>query len=215
MSIRITARYFILIGLLLALPARATEVGLVGIFTNKAVLVIDGGTPRTLSVGGKTAEGVKLIAVESGVAVVEIDGKRQKLEIGKTVFTTGSAAEAAQVTLNADGRGHFLTVGSVNGAAIRFLVDTGASMVSLGAADAGRANIDYRKGEPGMTQTANGVAPVWRVKLNTVRIGDVVLRDVDALVHGQDLPFALLGMSFLRQMEIKNEGTQMTLRRRY
>ena len=200
--------------LLAAVPALAADVGVVGLFPGKAVVVIDGGAPRTLSVG-KSEGGVKLIATDQDSATLEVDGRRQRLAIGQHATSSTANRGAQAVSLTADGRGHFFTTGTVNGATVRFLVDTGASVVSLGAADARRASIDLSKAEPGMTMTANGPVQVWRVKLNSVKVGDVTLRDVDAAVHGIDLPIALLGMSFLNRMEMKREGETMTLRRRY
>ena len=75
--------------------------------------------------------------------------------------------------------------------------------------------IDPTKGKPGITDTANGQARVWRVKLNTVRVGDVVLNNVDAAVHESDMNIALLGMSFLNRMEMQRNGDTMTLIKRY
>ena len=98
---------------------------------------------------------------------------------------------------------------------MHFLVDTGATLIAMGKTDADHANIDYRKGEPGMSMTANGPTRVWKVTLNSVRVGDVMLNQVDAAVHEQDLPIVLLGMSFLNRMEMKREGQTMTLKKRY
>jgi len=88
-------------------------------------------------------------------------------------------------------------------------------MIAIGASDARRIGLDPKKGEIGYTQTANGVTQVSRVKLNTVRVGDIVLNNVDATVHLQDLPYALLGMSFLNRMEMQRNGESMTLKQRY
>ncbi len=201
--------------LMIATPALATEVGLVGLFPGKAVLIINGSAPRTLSIGSKLND-VKLIAVEQDAATLEFDGKRQRLLIGQHVVSSEAATQAGQtINLTADPGGHFTTIGTVNGATMRFLVDTGASFISLGASDARRANIDLNKAQPGMSMTANGPVPVWRVKLNTVKVGDVTLNDVDAAVHNIDLPVVLLGMSFLSRMEMKRDGETMTLRKRY
>ena len=199
-----------------ASAAHATDVSVAGIFPGKAVLVINGGAPRTIAVGAKSAEGVKLVAVDGAAATLEFDGKRHRLAVGEHALSSASrdAAQSA-VTLTADGRGHFVTTGTVNGSSMRFVVDTGATLVSLGAADAARAGLDYRKGEPGMAMTANGVAQVWRVKLTSLQVGDITLHDVDAAVHAQDLPLGLLGMSFLNRMEMKRDGDTMTLRKRF
>jgi aspartyl protease family protein len=68
---------------------------------------------------------------------------------------------------------------------------------------------------PGYVNTANGTAPVYRVTLNTVKVGDIELHQVDAVVHENGLPFTLLGMSFLNRTEMRREGTQMILTKRY
>jgi len=182
--------------------------------TNKAMVVIDGGKRQTLAIGGPAVEGVKLVSVESGAAVFEIDGKRRRMQIGQSVVSAAQA-EKPSLVLSADGQGHFITPGSINGESMRFLVDTGATFISLGAGDARRARIDASKGTPGMTQTANGVVRVWRVRLNNVKVGNITLHDVDATVHEHDMPIVLLGMSFLNRMEMRRDGTSLTLTQRY
>lgn len=197
-------------------PASAARnLALAALFPGKAVLVFDGGQLRTVAVGGRTPEGVLLVSLVEDGAVVEDQGKRFTLRLGEGGVMAPGAASAPETTLHADANGHFVTQGAVNGATVKFLVDTGASLVSMGASDARRAGIDYRKGEPVGTMTANGPTQVWRVKLNNVRVGDVVLHDVDGAVHPQDMPFALLGMSFLKRMEMQREGERLQLRQRY
>ena len=193
----------------------ATDVGLAGVIGNKALLTIDGGSPEAMAVGQGYA-GVKVIAVEGDRAIVEFDGKRRTLRVGQHAAAAVSATESGEtIVLTADGAGHFVTMGTINGVSMRFLVDTGASMISLGASDARRAGIDASKGERGMSQTANGVVQVSKVKLNSVRVGEVTLLNVDALVHQNDMPIALLGMSFLNRMQMQREGSTMILKKRY
>jgi aspartyl protease family protein len=194
--------------------ALAANIALVGLLPGKALVVIDGGKRQTVPVGAVTAEGVKLVAIEAGAAVFETDGKRRRVRIGESVVSAPSA-ERAKITLVSDARGHFVTPGSINGVSMRFLVDTGATFVSLGAADARRARIDATKGTPAMTMTANGAARVWKVKLHSVKVGGVTLSDVDATVHEQDMPVVLLGMSFLNRMEIRRDGQTMVMTQRY
>jgi aspartyl protease family protein len=178
--------------------AWSADVALAGLLPGRAVIVVDGGNPRTLAVGSKTAGGIKLLAVENGAAVFDIEGKRHRLVLGEQTVSSGSGGGSV-VTLIADGRGQFFTGGSVNGAAMRFMVDTGATFVSLSAADAARAGLDYRKGEPGAT----------------VRLGDITLHQVDVSVSETSMPMALLGMSFLNRVEMKRDGDTMILKKRY
>ena len=191
------------------------DVGLAGLFPGKALLTINGGAPRIVAIGVATEEGVKVLSVQGETATIEVDGKKRVLRVGQNVASQSSGSGPASATLTADAAGHFLTIGNVNGTTIRFIVDTGASTISIGASDARRIGIDPSKGQMGYSQTANGVTQVSLVKLNSVRVGDIVLNNVDATVHQQDLPFALLGMSFLNRMEMQRNGETMTLKQRY
>lgn len=200
--------------ILLGSAALATDLGVVGLFPGKAVLVVNGGAPKTYSVGNTISDNIKLIAVSPSTATIELNGKRQTIAIGEHVNRTVPTGPAS-VTLQADGRGHYMVQGQINGGAVRMLLDTGATMIALSAADALRLGINYKRGQPGMVNTANGPAPVYRVKLNTVKVGDIELNQVDALVQEAGLPFALLGMSFLNRTEMQRQGAQMTLTKRY
>lgn len=205
-----------LMTLMLVAPVFATDVSLVGLYSGKALVVIDGGRPQSIALGARTADGVKLLSIEGNSAQFEIDGNKQRLTVGQHAVSAGRDEQSGKTaTLTADPNGHFFTVGTINGAPMRFLVDTGATMVSIGRSDAMRANVDYQSGQAGMSMTANGPVRVWRVTLNSVRVGDVVLNQVEASVHESDLPIALLGMSFLNRMEMKREGATMTLKKRY
>lgn len=200
--------------LLLASQAAATNIDLIGLFPGKAVLVIDGASPKTYSVGNKVVGDIKLVAVTSSSATLEENGKLQNLALGEH-FNRAAPSGPASVTLHADSRGHYITQGQINGGTVQMLVDTGASMIALPASDAARLGIDYKKGVIGYSQTANGVKTVYRIKLDTVRIGDIHLNQVDASVHESGLPIVLLGMSFLNRTEIRRQGDQLTLTKRF
>jgi len=193
----------------------AAEVSVIGLFPGKAVVVIDGGAPRVLSVGQKPVEGVTLISTDQESATLSIDGQKKTLRIGQHRAGRAPAASSQSATLTADSRGHFVVDGQINGGAMRFLVDTGATTIALSAGDAARLGIDYRKGQPDVVGTANGTTLAYRVKLDTVRVGDIVVNNVDAAVLSNPMPFALLGMSFLNRMEMKREGQTMVLIRRF
>lgn len=208
--------------LAVANASAATRVTVVGLFPGKAVVSIDGKDPRTISIGEKTGEGVKLISTTSDSATLEIDAKRHTLDVGQMYAATGqssasdSGGSGRTISLAADGNGHFVTFGQINGKAIQFLVDTGATSVSIPASFAQEAGISYKNGQRQLSQTANGVIVVYRVKLDSVRVGDVTLYQVDGVViDGKGLGAALLGMSFLNRMEMKREGSVMTLTKRF
>jgi len=194
--------------------ADAADISVVGLFTNKAVLIIDGSAPKTYSVGATIADGVRLVSVNDSGAVFETKGKRETIALGGQVARTVSSGPAT-TTLKANEQGHFLVQGQINGGTVRMLLDTGATTIALPASDAARLGINYKAGEIGQVNTANGIAQVYRVKLDTVRIGDIVLNQVDAMVAERGLSIALLGMSFLNRTEMHREGELMTLTKRF
>jgi aspartyl protease family protein len=196
--------------------AAALDVTLIGLFPGKAVVTVNRGAPRTLAVGQSTPEGVKLISTDGRSALLEVEGKRLTVEMGQHFETASLTGARRSVTLAPDSRGHFVTDGAVNGAHIRFLVDTGATLVAIPAREAARLGIDYRKGSRGISQTANGAIAFWRVTLDSVTLGDVTLTNVEGAVHeSAGLDMALLGMSFLGRTEMKREGATLTLTKRY
>ena len=204
----------IVFGIAVSTSAGAVEVNVVGLFPSKAVVQVDGGTLQTLSIGQKTPEGVVLVSVEPGGATFEVDGRRVSLGLSHARMKPG--AGAASVKVAADERGHFTTLGQVNGIAVRFAVDTGATFIAFHANEARRLGLDYRKGRRVLMDTAAGVAPAYLIKLDTVRVGDITVNSVDAVVMDSEGPsIALLGMSFLSRMDMKREGEIMTLTKRY
>lgn len=196
-----------------AAPALAADVNVVGFFGNKALVSINGGQPRTMSVGQRSAEGVLLVAVDRETATFEVDGKRRTLKMGQHAAATSGGN--GSVTLKADGRGHFFTDGQVNGGTVRFLVDTGATTIALPSADARRLGIDYINAPRFIMNTANGQAIAYKVTLDTVRIGDISMNGVDAMIMDGGLSVALLGMTFLNRTEMKRDGETMVLTKRF
>lgn len=197
---------------LFLLPVLAVEVGLAGATGTRALLIINGGDPVAVAVG-QTVEGVRVVSIQDGVVVIESDGRKRSLRVGQNAVSTGPAGSDRAV-ITSDQRGHFVTVGKINGVNVRFIVDTGASMIALGSSDAAKLGLDWSRGERGYVQTANGRVAVTRVKLNTVQVGGLAVHDVDAAIHDSNLPIALLGMSFLNRTDMQIEGSLMTLKKR-
>lgn len=193
----------------------AAEIALAGVIGHHAVLVVDGGSPQTLRVGALSREGVRLIGLTGDQAVVEFQGERQRLRLGESVVNTPGTSAPARLELVADGQGHFWAQGRINGSTVRFLIDTGASMIALGRSDALRLGLDYTTGERAATVTANGTVSTWRVRLDTVDVGGMRLHNVDAMIHDRDLPIALLGMSVLNRMRWQRDGQKLILEKRY
>jgi len=197
--------------------ALAQSVSLQGVLGTSALLMIDGAAPRSVA-SGATHQGVKVISAGGDQALVEIGGRRQTLRVGDapaSVGGSGRGAAGTRIVLTAGSGGHFTVQGAINGHAATFMVDTGATLVAIGAADARRMGLNYQGGQPGLANTANGVMPAWRITLATLRIGDVEVREVDAQVSAQPMPFVLLGNSFLNRFQMQRDNEQMVLERRY
>ena len=212
-------KYLLLVLALLAGgAAHAQTVSLQGMLGAKALLIVDGSAPKSVA-AGETHQGVKVISTSSDQALVEINGKRHTLRVGEAPASVGGngggPARGNKIVLTAGSGGHFLTQGSINGQAVQFMVDTGATSIAMGVPEAERIGIKYKSGQMGRGSTANGVVTVWHVKLSSVRIGDVEVYDVDASVLPVGMSHVLLGNSFLTRFQMKRENDQMVLERRY
>lgn len=210
----------ILLGVSLSLcvcAAMAQSVAMTGGMGSKALLVINGGQPKALA-AGDTHQGVKVISVTSDQAVVEVAGRRQTVTLGGapvSVGGRGGAGGGTEIVLTAGPGGHFVTQGSINGRGTQFVVDTGATMVSMGAAEARRLGINFETGQRMQAHTANGVTTGYRISLSTLRIQDVEVHNVEAAVMPMGMPYILLGNSFLSRFQMKQENGTMTLKRRF
>jgi aspartyl protease family protein len=198
--------------------AVAQSVALQGMMGGKALLIIDGAAPRMVA-AGESYKGVKVLSTSGDEALLEIAGKRQTLRVGEAPASVGgnggAPAHGSRIVLTAQSGGHFFSSGAINGQAVRFLVDTGATAVSIGVPEAERIGLKYQDGERARSATANGIVTSWRVKLASVRVGDVEIHDVDASVVPASMPFVLLGNSFLGRFQMKRDNEQMVLERRY
>lgn len=201
----------------LAGGAWAQNVALAGLLGSKALIVVDGGQPRSLAIG-ESHKDVKVVSLQGDQAVVESGGRRQILKLGgapASVGSSGNAASGSKIVLSADSRGHFMTQGQINGRTASMMVDTGASMVTLSVAQAEQLGLNYKQGYPQPTSTANGVIPGWRIKINNLRVGDVTLYDIDAVVSSGAMPFVLLGNNFLGRFQMNRNNDQMVLDKRF
>lgn len=204
--------------LLAALPPPAGAVERIvasGLFRDRAILELDG-TVRVLRVGETSPEGVKLLSADSREAVIEVNGTVRRLALGQHIRSTfAPPAPGASITIAPDAAGMYLVPGSINGVPVRFVVDTGATLVSFNRDVALRLGLNFKlDGRPGRSRTAAGVVNTWLVELDRVRIGDIELRDVPASVHDGAFPQeVLLGNSFLGRLHLQREGALLRLTR--
>jgi aspartyl protease family protein len=212
--VSMTATALLGLGTLAAAAQTVTFNGHIG--THKALLVIDG-EPHTVAVG-TTVRGVRLLTLSNAQADVEVGAARRTLLLGAGAVRTASGAASSsrsnEIVLAAGPNGHFRAIGQINGKSVEFMVDTGASVVSLGQVEADRLGLDYKDGAQGISRTANGTVPMRLIVLNSVRIGDVEVANVEAAVHPGSLGMVLLGNSFLTRFQMKRENDVMRLEKR-
>lgn len=198
-----------------SVPA-APDVRVVGLFNDQAVLQING-RQHVLKAGQTSPEGVKLLEADSESAVLQIEGERIEARLDGRVSARKQGRTAREVQVWRNTSGMYTTVGSINGLPVSFLVDTGATQVAMNAAQARRLGIDYRvTGSPAEVTTASGVERAWMVSLDSVKVGELEVRNVQAVVlDGAQPQTTLLGMSYLGRMKIINDGQLMTLQKKY
>ncbi len=192
----------------------ATEVKVIALFTDKAYLQVDG--EQKVVKKGETFNGVLLKSASGRGAIVEIDGETVKLGLNQRIAGGFKKPKTTTTRIFPDAKGMYYVAGKINGEATRFLVDTGATYVTLSGAKAQSLDIDFYKGTSGTAETASAVIQVWQVRLNTVDIGGIMLRNVEATVIEGNQPFdVLLGNSFLRRTRMQQAGSVLELHRRF
>ena len=202
---------------ILGAGAAAQSVSLQGSMgSSKALLVIDG-QPQMLAVGA-SARGVTLRRLGDGEAEVDVAGQLRLLRLGAAPSRLGTGVAmvgaGSSIVLPMGSGGHFSTAGSINGKQVNFLVDTGATSVALSQSEANRIGLDWKRGRPGLSQTANGTVPVYAVNLTSVRVGDVEIANVAAVVLPSDMPMVLLGNSFLSRFNMRRDNDVMRLEKK-
>lgn len=202
-------------GVLLALSgvsAAASRVEAVGLFPDKAVLLIDG--TRVVLDAGEASGGVTLVEADTDHALVRVDGHLRRLTLSHSVGGRYAEPDRREVRISRDNSGMYSAPGAINGYGVQFVVDTGANAVALSAPLAERLGIDFRRrGTRVAVHTAGGDGVGYRLLLDRVRVGQVMVRQVAAVVlDGPHPARPLLGMSFLGRISMRHEGGLLLLR---
>jgi len=188
--------------------ALATTVLVMSITGSGVEVLVNNSVVRALRPGEISPEGVKLIDIGSGAALIEVDGRRWLMPLGSSNATT--------LVLQADERGHFIVTAAINGIPVRALVDTGASSIAMNLSDARRAGVNLSGARRVRILTASGAREALLVQLGTVQVGDILVNDVEATLSERDeLPITLLGMSFLKHLDMYRIGASLTLTLRH
>ncbi len=176
-----------------------------------AVLIIDG-TQRMLREGKRSPEGVLLVSADGKQAVLEIEGKRKTITLSRSIGSKFTRADKTEIRIASGQGGHYYTKGLINGTPVDFLVDTGATYVAMTAQQAEQLGIDYRGGVPTEASTANGIAKAFRIVLNSVAVGNIVVHQVTAfVVNAPTTGPMLLGNAYLSRVDLKIDQGVMVL----
>ncbi len=210
------ARAALVAALLCALAgtAQATSVAFSGMLGDKALLVIDG-QAHGMAVGA-TVGGVKLVRLDGTQAQVESDGKVIILRLGGGAKVAGSdgSGTGTRIVIPVGPGGHYGGLASINGHPVQYIVDTGATVIALGADVASKLGLDYRSSTAAAAMTANGAVAARRLTLDKVTIGDVTIFNVECVVVPQAMPVVLMGNSFLSHFQMHNDSDSMILEKR-
>ena len=210
--------FLLLLGWLgLSVPVVAVDkLAVMGLGDGVAIVLVDG-KRRVLKVGKPSPEGLTLISADSEVAVIELAGRQTSYGLGTHIASEFAPPETTSVRIWPTANRMYEVVGSINGAPVGFLVDTGATLISMNSNQARRLGLDYRLlGEEAVSSTASGLSKVYLLSLEEVRVGDIRLRNVGAAVHDGDFPTeVLLGMSFLGRLDMRREGEVLELTKKF
>lgn len=180
-----------------------------------ALIEIDG-TQRMLRSGQTSPEGVTLVSASRSGAQVKYQGQTYDLTLQKHIATSFEQAEKAEVRIASGRGGHYEVPGSINGMAVDFMVDTGATSIAMNSQHAQRLGINYLAGEQIRVSTANGIATAYRVWLDKVSVGSVEVKHVEAAVTvGRSPHVILLGNSYLSLVDMSTENGVLVLQARH
>ena len=198
-----------------------TSVQTIALFKDRAMVSINGKKAKIIN-RGQTYLGVKLIESNTDQAVVEVNGKREILTLNGTILLSSSLAAkplnnaSAVVQLWADSNGFFQSRGMINGRSLKFLVDTGANLVVLNSQQADRIQLDYKNGRRAMATTASGQAQMYLVEIDNISFETIELNNIlVGVIVGAYPTTPLLGMSFLKKVDMKRSGDLMELKKRF
>jgi aspartyl protease family protein len=192
--------------------AQTTGLEVQALFPNAAVVMING-QRQTLKVG-ETLSGVTLIEANARAAIFEINGKVHELGVSQRISSSYVQPEERQVTIKRDSQLQYNTTASINGIGTPVLVDTGANLVAMSSQTATRLGIDYANGMASKVETASGLTNSWIVTLRSVDVGGIAVENVRAsVIEGAYPSSVLIGMSYLRHVEMRESGGVLMLSR--
>jgi aspartyl protease family protein len=185
------------------------------LFSGKAMFSLDG--QRFVLGDGETGPGgLRLVRATSTSALVEYEGRMRELTLERGRFG-GEYQTRSQPELRIppSPQGGYTVIGTVNGQSVPFVVDTGATAITLSREEAIRLRLPLAGGIEVPVETASGRVTGQRIVIDSVQLGGIEEQRVDAVVLPGNRPAtALLGMSFLGRIDMRSEGSVLVLQAR-
>lgn len=193
------------------LNAEEVDIEVVALFSNAAVLKVDG-KQRLLKSGETSPEGILLEKADSSGVTIRYEGKLTTIGLSERITTQFRTPERRTAAVQVNRKGQYITTGSINGRPVRFLIDTGANILAMSSVSARSLGIDTSTGRRMRGTTASGTIESTEVYLGVVQVGDIVVENVQAVVIDGGYPTEiLLGMSFLKNVKIEENAGLMLL----
>ena len=193
-----------------ALRADPRSIEVEALFENAAVLMING--QRKMLRVGQSFAGVTVVAADPASATLEFDGRKEEVGLSKRITSNFQVLQERRHTIARDANRQYLTNAMINGRRVQVLVDTGANVVALSAAQANLLGIDFNAGEPSRVETASGITSAHSIILQSVSVGGIEIENVQATVVAGDYPTTvLLGMSYLQHVKMQEHNGILSL----
>jgi aspartyl protease family protein len=212
---RLIVFFVVFLHLWLSASVRANPSSLIeltGLFGQRSALLKVDGKDKVLRLGS-TWSGVTLLEIKDKQVLINADGQSRWLSLSSQTSVHYKPPSAIKAVRIASGKGgHYWVTGKVNGSSVKFVIDTGATTISMNASTAKRLGLDHKNGKPIQMSTANGIKDASLIKLKKVTIGQITRYGVLATIAFDDaLPYVLLGNSFLNGVDWRKENGVLIL----
>lgn len=188
------------------------DITVTGLIGTKVIIQINGKS-HIIPEGESSPEGVRVVAIDHNMRRVTLDVKG---EVKIYPLDLSGKLGTNSIRVAPDKNGIYRASGKINQVPAQFVVDTGATLVSMNKKVAGKIGVDYKKSpHKAISETASGKVQVYLVMLDEVEVDGLRLKNIPAAVHDSDYPsVVLLGMSFLKHLDIRRDGNVLHLNRR-
>lgn len=201
----------LLAGALWAAPAIQVQ----GLFKGSAMVLIDG-QQRLLKQGSRSPEGLLLVSASAREAVFEYRGKQFSAALSQHISANYTEQERAVVEIVRSAQQQYLAQAKINNRSTAVLIDTGATTMALSAERARALGVSYNRSETLWVDTASGRVRAYPTVLDSVELGAIRVSSIPAVViEGNYPPVTLLGMSFLRYVDMREQNGIMYLQAKY